>query len=163
MKRLLCILFVMPLVISAFGASAEGPLTRKQGQYVDAFDDPTGEEFTYIDIEGTFSNTATDRSELSVRMIVDFNNIEFHLLEYGKFEVTNLFDTPSYTILWSRFTKIEGKFFSTSSFIGIMTRGYCRKSRMRWGTESVVKGGLSLYRGRSFSSTKIGAMLQISS
>lgn len=90
-------------------------------------------------------------------MIVDFNNIEFHLLEYGKFEVTNLFDTPSFTILWSRFTKIEGKFFSTFSFIGIMTREYCRKSRMHWGTESVVKGDLSLYWGRSFLSTKIGA------
>lgn len=90
--------------------SAEGSPTWKQGQYVDAFDDPTGEEFTYIDIEGTFNNTATDRSEHSVRMIVDFNNIEFRLLEYGEFEVTNLFDTPSYTILWSRFTKIEENF-----------------------------------------------------
>lgn len=42
---------------------------------------PEEKKFTFIDIEGIFSN------------------IDFYLLEYGKFEVTNLFDTPSHTIL----------------------------------------------------------------
>lgn len=59
--------------------------------YVDNFDEPTDEGYiinsTYF--VGTFSNSATTKSELLVSVIVDETNIAFFLYEYGWSQAKN--------------------------------------------------------------------------
>lgn len=98
MKRLLSAILTLTLFWATIPAFSEDTGIWKQGQYVDEFKEATGEQFSFIDLEGVFDNTATSNSELSVKIIVDFNNVEFYLLEYGTYKLTNLFSSPTYTI-----------------------------------------------------------------
>ena len=60
--------------------------------YLDEFNQPTTE--TYITNEkaiiGTFSNTATNNSELRVKVAVDKQDVAFVLYEYGSHQVKNI-------------------------------------------------------------------------
>lgn len=57
------------------------------GNYIDDFDEPTGEHFVYTLIRGQFSNSATSNSELSVKMIFRkgyYDNLEVYV-EYDEY------------------------------------------------------------------------------
>lgn len=98
MKRFLSAFFTVVLAFFAVSALADSSGTWKQGNYVDSYGSKTGEKFVYTETKGVFRNTVTRNSDLSVRIIVDYSGTEFYLLEYDKFELTNFFDNPSYTI-----------------------------------------------------------------
>lgn len=102
MKRLallfLSLMLFFSLMLHSTSVWAEGSNLWKKGYYTDEFNEATGEEFAYIDLKGTFSNTATTDSDLSVRIIADFNDIQFYLLEYETYKLTSFFDTQTYTI-----------------------------------------------------------------
>lgn len=55
------------LVISCFSVFA----SWSQGYYVDEFDDPTGEYFAYVIVNGTYSNSYTTRGQTQVRIIAN--------------------------------------------------------------------------------------------
>ena len=65
--------------------------------YVDEFRDLTQEKFIYVDTVGTFSNLAAHDEILSVRILVDWQNIEIYMLEYGQYELS-LIGSNKYTI-----------------------------------------------------------------
>ena len=98
MKRFLSVFFTVVFVLFAVSALADSSGTWKQGNYVDSYGSKTGEKFVYTETKGVFRNTVARNSDLSVRIIVDYSGTEFYLLEYDKFELTNFFDNPSYTI-----------------------------------------------------------------
>ena len=102
MKRLalLFLSFVLFFALMLYSTSvwAEDSNLWKKGYYTDEFNEATGEEFAFIDLKGTFSNTATTDSDLSVRIIADYNDIQFYLLEYETYKLTSFFDTQTYTI-----------------------------------------------------------------
>lgn len=54
-----------------------------EGYYIDSFGDRTGETFTRKKINGLFSNSATNNSELGVDILFDLDSIDFRLYEYG--------------------------------------------------------------------------------
>ena len=98
MKRFVSLFLTgMLLFFLMQGASGEVDTQWQTGQYVDEFDEPTGEEFASIRTEGTFSNTAAHKELLTVQVIADLTSVEFYMLEYGKYELTPLGKT-SYTI-----------------------------------------------------------------
>lgn len=67
--------------------------------YVDSFNDPTDKKYiNYVDI-GTFSNTATDDSELIYSIMMDVNGTSIKLYEYGSSLVKNSYsDAVKYQI-----------------------------------------------------------------
>ena len=69
----------------------------KAGTFVDEFRDLTQEKFIYVDTVGTFSNMAAHDEILSVRILVDWQNIEIYMLEYGRYELS-LIGSNKYTI-----------------------------------------------------------------
>ena len=98
MRKFLSALLVFMVMFGLFScASGEVDSQWKTGQYLDEFDEPTGEEFAVINTEGTFSNIAAHKEFLSVKILVDLKNVEFYMLEYGKFELTSI-GKNSYTI-----------------------------------------------------------------
>ena len=56
---------------------------------MDEFNDPTAQKYitTKSMIYGTFSNTATNNSQLTAKILVDSVDISFILYEYGKYQV----------------------------------------------------------------------------
>ena len=65
--------------------------------YVDEFNQPTKDGYVYNPsyFLGTFSNSATTDSTLTVQMLVDKEDIAFFLYEYGKYQVKN---SSSYSV-----------------------------------------------------------------
>ena len=53
------------------------------GNYVDDFGDPTGETYIYTVSTGTFSNTATSGSDLTVGIYYQPDAFKIRLLEYN--------------------------------------------------------------------------------
>lgn len=99
MKRFISLFLVLlTLMLYSTPVWAENSNLWKKGYYTDEFNEATGEEFAYIDLKGTFSNTATTDSDLSARIIADFNNIQFYLLEYETYKLTSFYDSQTYTI-----------------------------------------------------------------
>lgn len=76
------------------------------GQVVDDFDDPTGEEFVYTLIEGTFANSATSNSKACIRVLTKFSanpypeeSWEFEIHDYNwDNPVDDYYDDSSATI-----------------------------------------------------------------
>lgn len=97
MKRLVCWLILVCMLISS-NALASGAESWSKGHYVDEFGDRTGKEYAYIVLQGTFSNSATTDSELTATIMVDWDSIEFNLLQYGSSKVINSFNKPTYTV-----------------------------------------------------------------
>lgn len=56
----------------------------EQKFYVDDFGDATTESYITIQTEGTFSNSATEGSDLRVVLIVDDGDLRIDLYEYGE-------------------------------------------------------------------------------
>lgn len=69
--------------------------------YVDEFQNPTDKGYisTKSPVKGTFSNSATTDSELSVIWLIDKKNVAIKLAEYGRSIVKSSYDTTSYSIL----------------------------------------------------------------
>ena len=55
--------------------------------YVDNFKNPTDEAYITTTSIGTFTNSATNGSELIAKVIVNENNVEVELLEYGSYPI----------------------------------------------------------------------------
>lgn len=53
------------------------------GYYVDSFGEPTEEAFVATNVSGTFSNSATTNSPLTVRFLIDEDSIRIQLYEYA--------------------------------------------------------------------------------
>lgn len=99
-------------VIPALGHTTETGTCERCGQsfgiwetdyYIDQFQQPVDGEW-YIRnttlAEGTFSNSATTNSELSVIMTYDYHGyVCFILFEYGSNQVKNVWDTDTYSII----------------------------------------------------------------
>lgn len=51
--------------------------------YVDEFGENTSDQFARMTMEGEFSNSATTNSSLTIRLIVDKDDIRFDMYEYG--------------------------------------------------------------------------------
>lgn len=64
------------------------------GNYVDDFDDPTGEKFIGFKTSGSFSNSATSNSNLNVKVLVDNNDFGIELMEYSDNPVTYFYSEP---------------------------------------------------------------------
>lgn len=90
-------------VVPALGHTTDSGTCERCGQssgiwysdhYVDEFNQPVTDQWyitNAIDFEGTFSNSATTDSKLSVQVAFDYNNdISFFLYEYGKKLVKNV-------------------------------------------------------------------------
>jgi len=90
--------FALMAVVLLFGLSLNAYCEKddewRTGRYVDEFNEPTGESYASIRTVGTFSDTASHNEQLDVQIIVDWNNVEFYLLEYGKLELVNIIDRP---------------------------------------------------------------------
>lgn len=56
--------------------------------YVDEFGNPTNNIFISTSTIGAFSNSATNGSELYVEILVNKNNVEIELLEYGSYPIS---------------------------------------------------------------------------
>ncbi len=67
-------------------------------EYVDEFQQPTGEKFVTTDAYGTFSNSATTNSELYACVQVTTEDIAIMLWEYGSYLVKGVYDTDTYSI-----------------------------------------------------------------
>lgn len=119
MKKIISLVLMVVLLLPAASLADSGNLWQI-GHYVDEFNEVTGEEFAYIDLTGTFSNSATTNSELVVRIIVDFNDVEFYLLEYGNYKLTSLFNDPTYTI------RIKDGSDILHTFTGILSKSTSR-------------------------------------
>jgi hypothetical protein len=64
------------------------------GVFLDVFGDPTDEECIFSDtIKGTFSNSATNNSSLSVGIYATDEEFQFILYEYDKYIVRDSFHT----------------------------------------------------------------------
>ncbi len=70
----------------------------EQGEYVDEFKQPTGKKYLFCDSTGTFSNSATTNSKLSVALQVDLDDIGIMMLEYGNILVKGIYDSEDYSI-----------------------------------------------------------------
>ncbi len=71
----------------------ENLTTWEIDEYVDEFDQPTGEKFAYTRVTGTFSNSATTNSKLTAYMQVSASGIDIMLYEYGDMVVDGTFST----------------------------------------------------------------------
>lgn len=98
MKKILGLSVALLLLLMTVSALCESTDSWKQGYYVDEFNERTGEKYAYIDVQGTFSNTAATNEKLSAKIIVDLNSIQIYMLEYETYKVTNFFSNPTYTI-----------------------------------------------------------------
>ncbi len=68
--------------------------------YVDDFDEPTDEWFISTSFAGTFSNSATNDSNLSGYVLVDAENVAFILYEYNRNQVKNVYSSAKeYTLV----------------------------------------------------------------
>lgn len=56
--------------------------------YVDEFGNPTYNKYISTSTIGAFSNSATNGSELYVEILVNKNNVEIELLEYGSYPIS---------------------------------------------------------------------------
>lgn len=56
--------------------------------YVDEFGNPTYNKYIATSTIGAFSNSATNGSELYVEILVNKNNVEIELLEYGSYPIS---------------------------------------------------------------------------
>lgn len=68
------------------------------GEYTDEFDRPTGKKYISIEVDGTFSNSATTDSKLIAILQIDRDNIGIMLFEYGSHIVKGIFDYEDYSI-----------------------------------------------------------------
>lgn len=68
------------------------------GDFVDEFHNPTGEHYIYTANIGTFTNSATNGSDLTVTLICNMNDVELKLLEYGSFPISVIDNFPSINI-----------------------------------------------------------------
>lgn len=68
--------------------------------YVDEFQMPTDKGYitTYAKLDGTFSNSATTNSSMSVYWLIDKDSVSIQLYEYGVYEVNSPYDTTEYSI-----------------------------------------------------------------
>lgn len=89
----------------SFGKSEDTGIW-KTNYYVDEFKNPTSNGYLTATVNGTFSNTATTDSKLSVRFIVDANAFSIKLYEYGSHEVKSSgFKSYAVTVLDTNGTK----------------------------------------------------------
>lgn len=93
MKKLLFVIMTMAMLFSWLNVSlADGTETAVGdwlvGQYVDDFGDPTGGTFVYTVSSGTFSNTATSESALTVAFYYQQDACKIRLLEYNQTPAT---------------------------------------------------------------------------
>lgn len=96
-KRLMFWTMIAALLLPVV-ASADSGDSWKIGNYTDEFGDDTGEGYAYIELDGTFSNSATSKSELAAGIIADAQYIFFNLLEYGSHTPTSYVNDGIYTI-----------------------------------------------------------------
>ena len=80
-----------------------GKKTWTMDEFVDEFDQPTGDKFISTRVEGKFSNSATTNSELIATMQITSNSVSIILREYGYYIVKNSsaseYDTERYDIV----------------------------------------------------------------
>ena len=88
MKKLISLVLAVILALSAVSAIAES--VWQVQEYVDDFGDPTGKKYViggpFI---GTFSNSATNNSDVKAFVLTDGGNIQIRLYEYGEHLVNN--------------------------------------------------------------------------
>ena len=90
MKKYVALILVLALFAFATIAFAEETgNTWTLAQYVDDFNDPTGESYIATTLAGTFTNSATNDSELTVKVIYDLKFFQIALKEYGQNTVGN--------------------------------------------------------------------------
>lgn len=91
MKKVLFVLLLIILMVSCTMAGItpigdNGVWLVKN--YVDEFGNPTDNKYITTSTIGTFSNSATNGSELYVEILVNKNNVEIELLEYGSYPIS---------------------------------------------------------------------------
>lgn len=72
--------------------------TWEKRNYVDEFDNPTGEHFISTTVSGKFSNSATTNSSLTAQIQVDSENISIVLWEYSRNMVKCSYRYDEYSI-----------------------------------------------------------------
>lgn len=119
-------------IIPALGHTTDAGICRRCGQsfgdwithsYVDKWGETTGDKYvtTKEPITGQFSNTATNNSDLTVKLLVDKDKISFFLYEYNNHQVKSSIDRR-YNILYRVGTK-ESRLTGTLSTDRIIVTG----------------------------------------
>lgn len=62
--------------------------------YVDEFGNDTTEKYIFTNATGTFTNSATNGSSLSVKLLCEKNTMDIKLLEYGRYPLSMVKDRP---------------------------------------------------------------------
>ena len=62
--------------------------------YVDDFGNDTSNKYIYTNTTGTFTNSATNGSNLSVKILCNKNTMSINLLEYGRYPLSLIEDYP---------------------------------------------------------------------
>ena len=91
MKKVLFVLLLIILMVSCTMAGItpigdNGVWLVKN--YVDEFGNPTDNKYITTSTIGTFSNSATNGSKLIAGIIVNKNDVEIELLEYGSYPIS---------------------------------------------------------------------------
>lgn len=90
MKKMIALFWVLIILLTAISAFAEDASIWEVKEYVDEFNDPTGEKYIVAGpFEGTFSNSATTNSELKAYVFCDNEKVWLRLFEYGDSQVNN--------------------------------------------------------------------------
>lgn len=99
MKKTLVGMLILILTISSIPVLAETHGIWTKGAYIDEFREPTGEYYVSGTTTGTFSNSVATDAELTVRLIVDVENLAFLLYKYGDVLAKGIYDVEEFTIL----------------------------------------------------------------
>lgn len=92
MKRALGFFLALIMLLSATSSFAEASTIWKVKEYVDEFDEPTGEKYIVGGpFYGKFSNSATTDAELSAYVFYDGDRVWIQLYEYDDLLATNPF------------------------------------------------------------------------
>lgn len=127
MKRIIVLLVSLSLFLSSCGADIPentpantSAVTTKpkeeyvtpvwtEGNYVDEFNNPTGIKYMTAIFSGTFNNSATTKSKLTVVFLIDYCSYSIKLYEYGNSLVKNYYSKDkryNITILTQDNTKV---------------------------------------------------------
>jgi len=124
-RRQLCLIMIVMVIslnVSAVADTLENNVWVRRS-YVDEFNDPTGNEYASTRVDGTFSNTATQNSEISVVVIVDTDSVSFMIYEYNSYRVSNTFSkAQEYQVL------VKEPDGTTHEYIGTIQSGSDRIS-----------------------------------
>ena len=77
------VILILAMVSAAITIQAQQSTVWHKGEITDDFNDPTGETYDYLGVEGLFSNSATTETLCNFRFMATGKNLVIDVYEYG--------------------------------------------------------------------------------